>query len=52
MLGGGAFLAYLAGLISTEQAGPYPLMYLMIFTAFVALFIVRYIMFLERDIVD
>ena len=52
MLGGGAFLAYLAGLISTEQAGPYPLMYLMIFTAFAALFIVRYIMFLERDIVD
>ena len=51
MLGGGAFLAYLAGLISTEQAGPYPLMYLMIFTAFAALFIVRYIMFLERDIV-
>lgn len=52
MLGGGAFLAYLAGLISTEQAGPYPLMYLMIFTAFVALFIVRYIMVLDRDIVD
>ena len=52
MLGGGAFLAYLAGLISTEKAGPYPLMYLMIFTAFAALFIVRYIMFLERDIVD
>ena len=52
MLGGGAFLAYLAGLISTEQAGPYPLMYLMIFTAFAALFIVRYIMSLERDIVD
>ena len=51
MLGGGAFLAYLAGLISTEQAGPYPLMYLMIFTAFAALFIVRYIIFLERDIV-
>ncbi len=52
MLGGGAFLAYLAGLISTEKAGPYPLMYLMIFTAFAALFIVRYIMSLERDIVD
>ena len=51
MLGGGAFLAYLAGLISTEKAGPYPLMYLMIFTAFAALFIVRYIIFLERDIV-
>ena len=51
MLGGGAFLAYLAGLISTEQAGPYPLMYLMIFTAFAALFIVRYIIFLEREIV-
>ena len=51
MLGGGAFLAYLAGLISTEKAGPYPLMYLMIFTAFAALFIVRYIIFLEREIV-
>ena len=51
MLGGGAFLAYLAGLISTEKAGPYPLMYLMIFTAFAALLIVRYIIFLEREIV-
>lgn len=50
MLGGGAFLAYLAGLISTEHVGPYPLMYLMVFTAFASLFIVNYIIFLERGI--
>ena len=50
MLAGGAFLAYLGGLISTEHVGPYPLMYLMTFTAFAALFIVKYIIFLERDI--
>ena len=50
MLGVGAFLAYLAGLISTEHVGPYPLMYLMVFTAFASLFIVNYIIFLERGI--
>ena len=48
MLGGGAFFAYLAGLISTHEAGPYPLIYLMIFTAISALLIVKYIIFLER----
>ena len=50
MLGGGAFFAYLAGLISTHEAGPYPLIYLMIFTAISALLIVKYIIFLERRI--
>jgi len=50
MLGGGAFFAYLAGLISTHEAGPYPLIYLMIFTAISALLIAKYIIFLERRI--
>ena len=50
MLGFGALFAYLAGFISTEDSGAYPLIFLMVFTSIMGVLVVKYIIFLEQRI--
>ena len=50
MLGFGALFAYLAGFISTEDSGAYPLIFLMVFTSIMGVLVVKYIIFLEQHI--
>ena len=50
MLGFGALFAYLAGFISTEDTGAYPLIFLMVFTSIMGVLVVKYIIFLEQRI--
>jgi MFS transporter, DHA1 family, multidrug resistance protein len=49
MLGGGAALATLTGVILTPESGPYPLLWLMIATSALAIITVAYIIRVERQ---
>ncbi|QBF32860.1 multidrug effflux MFS transporter [Thalassococcus sp. S3] len=50
MLGGGAGLSALAGLLLTEETGAFPLLWMMVITGTLGVIAIRYVMFREKQI--